>query len=82
MLVIWIKYSQKFKPRKRKKMIIEKLSDIKNIFSKAVKNYPKIGILTHKNPDGDAAGSMLALAHFLENQNKNHSQHNPSFFHK
>ncbi|MBU0671048.1 MAG: DHH family phosphoesterase [Patescibacteria group bacterium] len=28
-------------------------------------------LITHKNPDGDAAGSMLALASFLEKEDKN-----------
>lgn len=50
-------------------MIIEKLSDIKNIFSKAVKNYSKIGILTHKNPDGDGFPACLALQEILSQQN-------------
>ncbi len=50
-------------------MIIEKLSDIKNIFSKAVKNYTKIGILTHKNPDGDGFPACLALQEILLQQN-------------
>ena len=50
-------------------MIIKKLSDIKKILSKAVKDYSKIAILTHKNPDGDGFPACLALQEILLQQN-------------
>jgi len=30
-------------------------------------------VIAHKNPDGDALGSMLAMGHFLTNENTNHT---------
>ncbi|NQT65516.1 MAG: DHH family phosphoesterase, partial [FCB group bacterium] len=50
-------------------MIINKLSEIKKILSKAVKDYSKIAILTHKNPDGDGFPACLALQEILLQQN-------------
>lgn len=39
---------------------------------KEILSIPKdIAILTHRNPDGDALGSSLALMHFLEKSNHN-----------
>ena len=32
-----------------------------------------IMLVIHKNPDGDATGASLALSHFLEKNNKNHT---------
>ena len=50
-------------------MIIKKLSDIKKNLLKAVNDYSKIAILTHKNPDGDGFPACLALQEILLHQN-------------
>ena len=50
-------------------MIIEKISEIKNIFNEAVNNYSNIAILTHKNPDVDGFPACLALQEILLQQN-------------
>ncbi|MEA2096257.1 MAG: bifunctional oligoribonuclease/PAP phosphatase NrnA [Candidatus Cloacimonadota bacterium] len=50
-------------------MIIEKLSEIKQILNEAVNNYSKIAILTHKNPDGDGFPACLALQEILLQKN-------------
>jgi len=42
----------------------QELSEIKNLLSRK----PKIVILTHQNPDGDAIGSSLGLQHALRNR--------------
>lgn len=44
---------------------MKKLTDHFDVLTALLKDRPKIVILTHKNPDGDAVGSMLALYHFL-----------------
>lgn len=46
-------------------MIIKSLEDIKRIFHEAVKEFSKIAILTHKNPDGDGLPASLALQEIL-----------------
>lgn len=38
-----------------------------------IKNAKNILITTHTNPDGDALGSICALSHFLEHQNKRYT---------
>jgi len=42
----------------------EEIKSIKSLFSKP----QKIAIVTHRNPDGDAYGSSLALYHYLKNE--------------
>ncbi len=49
-------------------MIIKKLSDIKKILLQSVKDYSKIAILTHKNPDGDGLPASFALQEILLHQ--------------
>ncbi len=46
-------------------MNLEEIKSIKTLFSKP----QKIAIVTHRNPDGDAYGSSLALYHFFKNDN-------------
>ena len=45
---------------------IEKASEIKRLVEKS----DRFAILVHRNPDGDAVGSSLALAHFLRGMGK------------
>ena len=45
---------------------IEKASEIKRLVEKS----DRVAILVHRNPDGDAVGSSLALAHFLRGMGK------------
>lgn len=42
------------------------MRDSASKFSSLLKKSPKILVVTHWNPDGDALGSSLALAHFLK----------------
>ncbi|MGB1831177.1 MAG: DHH family phosphoesterase, partial [Flavobacteriaceae bacterium] len=39
-----------------------------NTLEQTLQNPQKILIIPHKNPDGDALGSALALMHFLRNE--------------
>lgn len=48
-------------------MILEHFQEIKKLLSQP----KKIVIVSHRNPDGDAYGSSLALYHFLEKANHN-----------
>lgn len=40
------------------------------LFSRKIKTANHIAIVTHKNPDGDAIGSALAMSHFLQQLGK------------
>ena len=41
-----------------------------NEVAKALLEAKRIAIISHKNPDGDAVGSTLALCHYLRNIGK------------
>lgn len=49
-------------------MIINQLSEIKRILDDSIKKYPSIGIVTHKNPDGDGFCASLVLRELLVNK--------------
>ena len=46
--------------------VIDHLDELRTVIRSAVDRFDKIGLLTHKNPDGDGLSTCLALQNILE----------------